>query len=113
VTALIYTAQWDHGGGQSHHRQRHRHAAVLDNRSAATICQPSRLSVARSTSKNRSATMMDMVRTALRKIAAARAKRQRDKIEDKMVADLEALAASMKRVREHAERDRNEIRRTA
>jgi hypothetical protein len=57
--------------------------------------------------------MMDMVRTALRKIAAARAKRQRDKIEDKMVADLEALAASMKRVREHAERDRNEIRRTA
>ena len=61
--------------------------------------------------------MRDMVRAALLEISAAWAKRrhdaQRDKIEDKMVADLEALAANMKRAREHVERDRNEIRRTA
>jgi hypothetical protein len=47
--------------------------------------------------------MMDMVRTVLREIVA-RAKRphdaQRDKVADKMVADLEAIVANMKRARE-------------
>ena len=47
--------------------------------------------------------MMDMVRTVLREIVA-RAKRphdaQRDKVADKMVADLEAIIANMKRARE-------------
>ena len=61
--------------------------------------------------------MMHWVRTVLRKIAAAWAKRrhdaQRDKIEDKMVADLEAILANMKREREQVERGQNEIRRTA
>ena len=61
--------------------------------------------------------MTNMVRTILRKISAAWAKRrhdaQRDKIEDKMVADLEAILANMKRARGPVERDRNEIRRTA
>jgi uncharacterized protein YicC (UPF0701 family) len=46
---------------------------------------------------------MDMVRTVLREIVA-RAKRphdaQRDKVADKMVADLEAIVANMKRARE-------------
>jgi hypothetical protein len=47
--------------------------------------------------------MMDMVKTVLREIVA-RAKRphdaQRDKVADKMVADLEAIVANMKRARE-------------
>ena len=47
--------------------------------------------------------MMNMVRTVLREIVA-RAKRphdaQRDKVADKMVADLEAIIANMKRARE-------------
>ena len=47
--------------------------------------------------------MMDMVRTVLREIVA-RAKRphdaERDKVADKMVADLEAIVANMKRARE-------------
>ena len=39
---------------------------------------------------------------------------QRDKIEDKMVADLEAIIiAYAKRTREQVEIDRNEIRRSA
>ena len=45
--------------------------------------------------------MRDILRTVLRAISAAWAKRrhdaQRDKIEDKMVADLEAIVANMKR----------------
>ena len=61
--------------------------------------------------------MRDMLRTVLRAISAAWAKRQhdalRDKIEDKMVADLEAIVTNMKRAREHVERGGNEIRRTA
>ncbi len=62
--------------------------------------------------------MGDILRTVLCAISAAREKRrhdaQRDKIEDKMIADLEALViANIKRAREQAESDRNEIRRTA
>jgi hypothetical protein len=62
--------------------------------------------------------MRDILRTVLRAISAAWAKRrhdaQRDKLEDKMVADLEAIIiAYTKRAREQVERDRNEIRRTA
>ena len=61
--------------------------------------------------------MRDILRTVLRAISAAWAKRrhdaQRDKIEDKMVADLEAIVANMKRSREQVERDRNKIRHTA
>ena len=48
--------------------------------------------------------MMHWVRTVLRKIAAAWAKRRHDgstrQIENKMVADLEAILANMKRERE-------------
>ena len=47
--------------------------------------------------------MRDLLRTVLRAISAAWAKRQhdalRDKIEDKMVADLEAIVANIKRAR--------------
>jgi hypothetical protein len=61
--------------------------------------------------------MRGILRTVLGAISAAWAKRrhdaQRDKIEDKMVADLEAIVANMKSRREQVERDRNEIRRTA
>ena len=61
--------------------------------------------------------MGDILRTVLRTISTAWAKRrhdaQRDKIEDKMVADLEAIVANAKRAREQVERGRNEIRRTA
>ena len=61
--------------------------------------------------------MGNMLRSVLRAISAAWAKRQhdaqRDKAEDQMVADLEAIVANMKRRREQVERDRNEIRRTA
>ena len=62
--------------------------------------------------------MGDILRTVLCAISAAREKRrhdaQRGKIEDKMIADLEALViTNIKRAREQAERDRNEIRRTA
>ena len=61
--------------------------------------------------------MRDILRAVLLAISAAWAKRQhdalRDKIEDKMVADLDAIVANMKRAREQVERDRNEIRRTA
>ena len=62
--------------------------------------------------------MGDILRTVLCAISAAREKRrhnaQRDKIEDKMVADLEAIIiANIKRAREQVESGRNEIRRTA
>ena len=62
--------------------------------------------------------MGDILRTVLRAISTPWTKRrhdaQRDKIEDKMVADLEAIIiANIKRAREQVERDRNEIRRTA
>ncbi len=61
--------------------------------------------------------MGDILRTVLCAISAAREKRRHDaqhKIEDKMIVDLEALViANIKRAREQAERDRNEIRRTA
>jgi len=61
--------------------------------------------------------MRDILKTVLRAISTAWAKRRheasRDKIEDKMVADLEAILANAKRAREQIERDRNEIRRTA
>ena len=61
--------------------------------------------------------MRDILRAVLLAISAAWAKRrhdaQRDKIEDKMVADLDAIVANMKRAREQVERGRNEIRRTA
>ena len=49
----------------------------------------------------------------LRRVGEGRHDAQRDKIEDKMVADLDAIVANMKRAREHVERDRNEMRRTA
>ncbi len=60
--------------------------------------------------------MRDILRTVLGAISAAWAKRRHEhnaKIEDKMVADLEAILANMKRGREQVERGRNEIRRTA
>ena len=62
--------------------------------------------------------MRDILRAVLLAISAVWAKwrhdAQRDKIEDKMVADLEAIViANIKRAREHVERDRTEIRRTA
>ena len=61
--------------------------------------------------------MRDILRAVLLAISAAWAKRrhdaQRDKIEDKMVADLDAIVANMKRAREHVERGGNEMRRTA
>src|SRR5262245_53640491 len=89
-------------------------AAVSAPRMAATICQPSRPSVA-APPKQRE--MRDMLRTMLSAISAAWVKRQhdnlRDKIEDNMVADLEAIVANMKRAREHVERGQNEMRRTA
>ena len=52
-------------------------------------------------------------RRNLRCVGEAATRAQRDKIEDKMVADLEAILANMKRGREQVERGRNEIRRTA
>jgi hypothetical protein len=59
--------------------------------------------------------MMDMARAVLREIVA-RAKRphdaQRDKVADKMVADLEAIVANMKRAREAGGRERSETRRS-
>ena len=62
--------------------------------------------------------MGDILRTVLHAISAVWAQRrhdaQRDKLEDKMVADLEAIIiAYTKRAREQVERNRNEIRRTA
>ena len=62
--------------------------------------------------------MGDILRTVLCAISGAREKRrhdaQRDKIEDKMVADLEAIIiAYTKRAREHVESGRNAIGRTA
>jgi hypothetical protein len=62
--------------------------------------------------------MGDILRTVLHAISAARAKRrhdtQRDKIDDKMMADVEALVvAYIKRTREQAERGQNEIGHTA
>jgi hypothetical protein len=60
-------------------------------------------------------TMGDTLRTVLHAISDPWAKRRydapRDKLKDKLVADLEALIADMKRRREQAERD--EIGRTA
>jgi hypothetical protein len=67
---------------------------------------------------NRSGKMGDILRTVMHAISAARAKRrhgaQRDKLEDKLVADLETLVDTyIKRAREQAERGQNEIGRTA
>ena len=62
--------------------------------------------------------MGDILRTVLRAISAAWAKRrhdaQRDKIEDEMVVDLEAIImTNIKRAREQVERGPNEMGRTA
>ena len=61
--------------------------------------------------------MGNMLRSVLRAISAAWAKRrhdaQRDKAEDKMVADLEAIVANMKRAREQVDRQQSETRRIA
>ena len=61
--------------------------------------------------------MGNMLRSVLRAISPAWAKRQhdaqRDKVADKMVADLEAIVANMKRAREPVERERSETRRSA
>ena len=58
--------------------------------------------------------MMDMLRTTLRVLTSALLKREHDALcraTDKMVADLDAIVANMKRAREDDER--SETRRSA